>query len=261
MFAARRGSTLSRPSGAGDRGRRGEEDPRLACLPRYSAMDDLEVDSWEARNERESRWPSAANARLFGASLGFVTNRVRGLPLRATSVRSAGFDQRPLAREVRLGQTASRVRVERSARRSYASPMSRVLIVLGVGLVLLAGAALAAWCFVEGDEGDEGPGAQLQHIIGVTGTSADDRRIGRELRRYLRRLVRPAWWYRRVNAILVERRVITVVTTLRDNRSGRHVAARICALIQGADVADFVRGHRSVGRDGAPLKVCPSREE
>lgn len=119
----------------------------------------------------------------------------------------------------------------------------------------------AKWCLLERTDGGDVAAVQFKHLIRVIGTSGDDRRTGRELRRYLRRAARHTRWYRRVKVISVDRQVIAVITSLRQNAAGRRVAARLCNLIQGADVADFTPGHTIFGREEVRLKVCPARQE
>jgi hypothetical protein len=117
------------------------------------------------------------------------------------------------------------------------------------------------WCLLERVSGGDIAVVDFERFIKVTGTSMDDRRIGLRLRRYLQRNARHAPWYLSVNAIVVDRGVIAVVTRLRKNRRGRRAAAALCALIQGADVADFTPGHTIFGRDDVRLRVCPARQD
>lgn len=118
----------------------------------------------------------------------------------------------------------------------------------------------AKWCLLERVGGGDIAVVDFEHFIKVTGTSTDDRRIGFRLRRYLERNARHAAWYPSLDAILVDRGVIAVVTRLRQNRRGARVATHLCSLIQGSDVADFTAGHTIFGRDDVRLRVCPPRQ-
>jgi hypothetical protein len=117
---------------------------------------------------------------------------------------------------------------------------------------------LAKWCLLEVNAGDIAA-VNFEHFIRVIGTSKDDRRRGFDLRRYLDRNAGRTRWYRSVTAIVVDRQVIGIATTLTKNRRGRRLAALLCNLIQGSDVADFTPGHTIFGRNDVRLKVCAAR--
>jgi hypothetical protein len=116
------------------------------------------------------------------------------------------------------------------------------------------------WCLIEA-AGGGGDIAAFSWVtpIRVHGTTAQDRRMGRRLRAYMRRSADPPPWLRRVFAIVVDRRRIAVVTTLRRNRQGRRGARELCRVIQGSDVADFTPGHRVLGLNDVLLRRCRAR--
>jgi hypothetical protein len=97
-------------------------------------------------------------------------------------------------------------------------------------------------------------------FIPVHGGTPKDRRIGRELRRYLRRTAGAEGWLNRVKAMVVDHRVIAVVTNLRRNHRGRRMTRRLCGLIHRADVADLTPGHTIFGRHDIVLRECRPRE-
>jgi hypothetical protein len=153
--------------------------------------------------------------------------------------------------------------------------------------------ALSSLLFGCGGGGEENAGR-----IEVSGGSAEDERIGNELRTYIERDCRrvsslaelrasiaraaepsPAairrYLVRRYGSIeqafqssrqvcrsyrsiSVDDGVITVETALEDDRLGRIGASDVCNTIQGSDVADFTRGHSVLGRDGERLATCPA---
>jgi hypothetical protein len=114
------------------------------------------------------------------------------------------------------------------------------------------------WCLLE-DGGRDVASVSFQVFIRVFGHSAGDRRIGKELRRYLLRNADSQPWLRRVTGIVVDRGVIAIATDLRRGRRGKRIARRLCGVIQGADIADLTPGHKIFGRDDVVLRVCPAR--
>jgi hypothetical protein len=116
------------------------------------------------------------------------------------------------------------------------------------------------WCLLE-DGARDIAGVSFEPFIPVYGDSAKDRRIGRQLRRYLHRNVGSQRWLWRVSGIVVGRGVIGVATELRRDRRGKRIARQLCDLIQGADVADFTPGHTVYGDEEVVLRVCPARRQ
>jgi hypothetical protein len=53
--------------------------------------------------------------------------------------------------------------------------------------------------------------------------------------------------------------VVTVETSLDRDEEGVQTARLICTVIYGADVADFTKGHRVLGRDSSALAKCRPR--
>jgi hypothetical protein len=115
------------------------------------------------------------------------------------------------------------------------------------------------WCLLE-DGGVDVAGVDFEVFIPVRGGTPKDRRIGRELRRYLRRTAGAEGWLNRVKAIVVDRGVIAVVTNLRRNQRGRRMTRRLCGLIHRADVADLTPGRTIFGRHDIVLRECRPRE-
>jgi hypothetical protein len=115
------------------------------------------------------------------------------------------------------------------------------------------------WCLLEEVSGGDIAAVQFQVFIAIHGASAEDRRIARQLRQYLWRNASTRSWIRRVTAIVVERKVISVRTRLRHDRRGMRSAREICRFIQGADVADFIAGHTVFGRNDVVLEFCRAR--
>jgi hypothetical protein len=115
------------------------------------------------------------------------------------------------------------------------------------------------WCLLEEPSGADIAGVDFQVFFPVYGTSADDRRMGRRLRRYLWRNASSRPWLRRVSGVVVDQGVIAVATRLRRTRYGLRSAREICNLIQGADVADFTPGHSVFGHNEVRLRTCPAR--
>lgn len=89
------------------------------------------------------------------------------------------------------------------------------------------------------------------------GNTPADEGIARRIAIYFRRNVQAAPWYGEIREIFVERRVVTVSTTL-DIRGDAEVTRQICALIQGSDEVDSTRGHTVRGAGGASVE-CPPR--
>jgi hypothetical protein len=118
----------------------------------------------------------------------------------------------------------------------------------------------AKWCLLE-DDGLDVAGVDFALFIPVHGDNANDRRIGRGLRRYLQRTTGSNPWLGRVRGIVVQRGVIAVATDLRRNRGGKRIARQLCNLIQGADVADFTPGHTIYGHEDVVLRVCRARRQ
>jgi hypothetical protein len=114
------------------------------------------------------------------------------------------------------------------------------------------------WCLLE-DGAHDIAGVNFQPFFPVYGTSANDKRIARELRRYLWRNAGFEPWIWRLSGIVVDHKVIAVATDLRRSRRSRRIARVICRLIQGADVADFTPGHTVVGRGDVVLRACRAR--
>ena len=100
-----------------------------------------------------------------------------------------------------------------------------------------------------------------RHRPSIRGETRDDDDLARGLRRYFDRNAGSAPWYHAVRTFEAEDGVFTVHTALRRNQRGRAIAARICNLIQGSDLADFTPGHSVRGRDGERIVVCPERRE
>ena len=115
------------------------------------------------------------------------------------------------------------------------------------------------WCLLEDAGGGDVAAVDFEPFIAVHADSASDRRIGNRLRRYLWRNARSRPWLIQVSAIVVDHKVIGVVTQLRRDRRGRRSAREICRLIQGADVADFTPGHAVVGRNDVVVRACAAR--
>jgi hypothetical protein len=117
------------------------------------------------------------------------------------------------------------------------------------------------WCLLEDAGGGDVASVAFQPFIAVHGDTGNDRRIGRDLRRYLWRNAGSRPWLRRVTAIVVDRGVIHIATGLRRNGRGTRSAREICNLINGADVADFTPGHTVFGHDDVVLRTCRARRE
>jgi hypothetical protein len=114
------------------------------------------------------------------------------------------------------------------------------------------------WCVLE-DGAEDVAVVSFVPIIRVRGSSAEDQRTGRQLRREIKREAPSATWLPRVKAIVVRKGLITVSTDLERNRRGRRVARRICAVIRSSGAADPPPGgppHTVLGRDDATLRDC-----
>jgi hypothetical protein len=118
--------------------------------------------------------------------------------------------------------------------------------------------ARVKWCVLE-DGAEDVAVVSFVPIIYVRGSSADDQRTGRQLRRHIKGEAPSATWLPRVKAIVVTDGVITVSTDLEQNRRGRRVARRICALIRSSGAADPPPGgqpHTVLGLDDVTLRDC-----
>lgn len=117
------------------------------------------------------------------------------------------------------------------------------------------------WCLLEDVNGGDVAGVDFAPFVRVVAEGAEDRRIARELRRYLERNNTSTVWGRQVRGIVVDGGVIAIATGLRATPGARRVARLVCRLIQGSDVADFTPGHTVLDRDGEVLRTCPARDE
>jgi hypothetical protein len=91
--------------------------------------------------------------------------------------------------------------------------------------------------------------------------SGADKAMAVDVQRYFRRNAAAAPWYSEIQLIAVTDGVVRIDTTLNlAQPQGRKVAAEICNLIQGSDVADFTPGHTVRGGHGERV-TCPHREE
>ena len=122
------------------------------------------------------------------------------------------------------------------------------------------------WCLLEDINGGDIAGLHYDFFVPVYGAEPADGRIGSQLRRYLLRDASGRPWLSRISGIVVSRGIIAVATQLRANRRTRQIAAQICDLIQGADVADFTAGHTASdattsssdpGPDGTHSRIAP----
>jgi len=52
---------------------------------------------------------------------------------------------------------------------------------------------------------------------------------------------------------------VTVQADLADDLDGKSLEVAFCSLIQGADVADFTKGHELQDIEGKTMVVCPAR--
>jgi hypothetical protein len=116
------------------------------------------------------------------------------------------------------------------------------------------------WCLLE-DGARDIAGVSFEPFIPVYGDSAKDRRIGRQLRRYLHRNVGSQRWLWTVSG---NRR--RAWRHRRRNRPSPHSprqADSSAALRShpGADVADFTPGHTVYGDEEVVLRVCPARRQ